>query len=119
MTPRVVHAGEVRFGDQVRWSFRGTTVEGMVTAVVGEVETWTIEVGHLSLGVSASDVKITLLDRPLSPIPTDEGTVVRSKATGNVFVLKAHRWLGAFGELGNPNVTRDLFDVLVPEQVER
>lgn len=109
--PREIKAVDVRTGDRIRVVFEGAVKEWNSS---NETPYFALDSGQ---NVRYSAGTITLLDRPLPPIPNIEGTVIRSRATGGVFVLTGHRWLGAFGELGNPSITRDDFDELVPKQV--
>ncbi len=122
MIPREINPDDVRPGDRVRWQYRGAVVEDTVVRLeLAESEGWVTDlhtqiVGDLPVGHREA-VTVTLLDRQLPPIPTDDGTVIRHKR------MRAVYWYFGGGpddfmQSGEP-VTRKNYDVLVPEQVDQ
>lgn len=114
MTPREIRPHEVLVNDRVRWEYEGTHVEGraMDPGSVGYV--FIEYVGR----VGCSGATVIFLDRPLPPIPTD--AVIARKHSGSLAKFRGEQWrwveTGERVAAGYP-VTRENFDVFVPEQV--
>lgn len=69
--------------------------------VIGYKDWKTADNGHLNM--DASDVTITLLDRPVPPLPTVRGTIIRAKKVRGVegeftlYLNHSGRWMSFFG----------------------
>ena len=106
----------MRKGDRVRvHAVDEVTYEGLVTATTPEQ----FRLGPRKWLERDGVGSVELLDRPLPPIPTDEGTVIRSKDSGDILVREGRSWTRFVGiPMPSADPGREDYDVLVPEQVE-
>lgn len=124
MTPREIRPEDVRVGDKVEVRRLSFTITGIVAEVDANHERRPLRFGGETPSADVvwpliKGATITLLDRPLPPVPTDAGTVIRSKLDNeHVLVRGTTYWVALSSGMHQPRdwvPTRDRYDVLVPD----